>query len=421
MASRPSRILKGPVAITCTIALASALSLPPVALAASDGSSSGVDQARITLQSNGRMLKFDQALINQVGLQHTGGSCLGYAAAYAKTITTGTVHTWAEFDYNGGAYGESGFYGKNMTDEFDCRVIGSEAEVLRTLYNAINDGHPVVLYVTTKSNSQHWVTVVGYENVDDPDNLTTDNFIVLDPDSARQSTEPESLSARGLTLRFGDWMGNVRISYATAGVDDGRVPSEHFSDCYYGDWYVDAGVIDYVYDHGLITGIGGTTRFDPDGKLTRGQAATILYRMAGSPAPSADELQFSDVTDPGTFYYNAVLWAREKGVAKGMGDSNTFAPDAYVTREQLAVMICNYAANVAGLNAASDGEALSSLADAATISSWAQPSFGWCFDVGIITGQISASGSFANPQNTATRAEMAKIVTVLHRDVLALG
>ena len=43
------------------------------------------------------------ALINQVGLQHTGGLCLGYAAAYAKTITTGAVHTWAEFDYNGAA------------------------------------------------------------------------------------------------------------------------------------------------------------------------------------------------------------------------------------------------------------------------------------------------------------------------------
>lgn len=364
------------------------------------------------------MLKFDQALIDQVGLQHASGACLGYAAAYASTITSGEVRSWVDYDNN---KGQGSFFGKNMTDEFDCRVINSESEVLRTLYDAVNEGHPVVLYVTTKSNSQHWVTVVGYENVDDPDNLTTDNFIVLDPDSARQSTEPESLSARGLTLRFGDWMGNVRISYASAGVDDGRVPSEHFSDCYYGDWYVDAGVIDYVYDHGLITGIGGTTRFDPDGKLTRGQAATILYRMAGSPAPSADEPQFSDVADPGAFYYDAVLWAREKGVVKGMGDSNTFAPEAYVTREQLAVMICNYAANVAGLNAASDGEALSSLVDAATISSWAQPSFGWCFDEGIITGQVSTSGSFANPQNTATRAEMAKIVTVLHRDVLALG
>ena len=74
MASRPSRFLKGPVVVTCTIALASALSLPPVALAASDGSSLDAGEARITLQSNGRMLKFDQALINQVGHQHTGAS-----------------------------------------------------------------------------------------------------------------------------------------------------------------------------------------------------------------------------------------------------------------------------------------------------------------------------------------------------------
>ena len=405
-------------ATACTVALVSALSLPTAAFAMAPGSAADAGASGFELQSKGCMLKFDQALIDQVGLQHASGACLGYAAAYASTITSGEVRSWVDYDNN---KGQGSFFGKNMTDEFDCRVINSESEVLRTLYDAVNEGHPVVLYVTTKSNSQHWVTVVGYENVDDPDNLTTDNFIVLDPDSARQSTEPESLSARGLTLRFGDWMGNVRISYASAGVDDGRVPSEHFSDCYYGDWYVDAGVIDYVYDHGLITGIGGTTRFDPDGKLTRGQAATILYRMAGSPAPSADEPQFSDVADPGAFYYDAVLWAREKGVVKGMGDSNTFAPEAYVTREQLAVMICNYAANVAGLNAASDGEALSSLVDAATISSWAQPSFGWCFDEGIITGQVSTSGSFANPQNTATRAEMAKIVTVLHRDVLALG
>lgn len=131
--------------------------------------------------------------------------------ANSRCRTTGTVHTWAEFDYNGGAYGESGFYGKNMTDEFDCRVIGSESEVLRTLYNAINDGHPVVLYVTTGSGSQHWVTVIGYEGVDNPDNLSTDNFIILDPDRT-SGLEPESLSSRGLTLRYGDWMGNVRIS-----------------------------------------------------------------------------------------------------------------------------------------------------------------------------------------------------------------
>lgn len=419
MASRPSRFLKGPVAVTCTIALASALSLPPVALAASDGSSLDAGEARITLQSNGRMLKFDQALINQVGLQHTGGSCLGYAAAYAKTITTGTVHTWAEFDYNGGAYGESGFYGKNMTDEFDCRVIGSESEVLRALYNAINDGHPVVLYVTTGSGSQHWVTVIGYEGVDNPDNLSTDNFIILDPDRT-SGLEPESLSSRGLTLRYGDWMGNVRISYASADVDDGRVPSEHFSDCFYGDWFVDSGVVDYVSDHGYITGYAGTTLFGPANGLRRSEAVTILWRVAGKPQVASEKPQFDDA-DYEDFYGQALTWAREVGVVNGWDGTNDFAPDMEVSREQLAKMIANYANKIAGANTVADQSNLDIFDDADAISPWARDAVAWCAQAGVLTGSPANGSNNALPQFVANRAATAKMVTVLARDVLALG
>ena len=74
-------------------------------------------------------------------------------------------------------------------------------------------------------------------------------------------------------------MGNVRISYASADVDDGRVPSEHFSDCYYGDWFVDSGVVDYVFDHGYITGYAGTTPVRACEKLgSDPEAVTILWR-----------------------------------------------------------------------------------------------------------------------------------------------
>ena len=388
MASRPSRFLKGPVAVTCTIALASALSLPPVALAASDGSSLDAGEARITLQSNGRMLKFDQALINQVGLQHTGGSCLGYAAAYAKTITTGTVHTWAEFDYNGGAYGESGFCGKNMTDEFDCRVIGSESEVLRTLYNAINDGHPVVLYVTTGSGSQHWVTVIGYEGVDNPDNLSTDNFIILDPDRT-SGLEPESLSSRGLTLR-------------------------------YGDWFVDSGVVDYVFDHGYITGYAGTTLFGPANGLRRSEAVTILWRVAGKPQVASEKPQFDDA-DYEDFYGQALTWAREVGVVNGWDGTNDFAPDMEVSREQLAKMIANYANKIAGANTVAGQSNLDIFDDADAISPWARDAVAWCAQAGVLTGSPANGSNNALPQFVANRAATAKMVTVLARDVLALG
>lgn len=413
------RCTKRAAATVCSVALVSALSLPASALAHDALAVDSADAGAVLLQSDGLMLAFDQSLIDEVGLQQQSRSCLGYAAAYAATITSGEVHRWWEYDYNGGANGESGFYGKNMTDEFDCRVIGDEATVLRTLYDAINEGHPVILFVTTASGSQHWVTVVGYENVSDPNNLSTENFLMLDPDMT-STTEPETLASRGVTLRFGDWMGNVRISRATAGVDNGRVAYEHFSDCYYGDWYVDCGAIDYVYSHGLIKGSGDGT-YDPSGLLTRGQVATILYRIAGKPQAVTSVPGFADVTDTHAYYYDAVRWARGAHVVNGIGDTNEFRPEAYVTREQLAIMIANYAREVAHLETDGGLSELSSFVDASSINVWSAESVAWCAREGIITGQLRADGAYANPQASATRAEMAKVVTVFHRDVLGLG
>ena len=407
-------------AAVCSVALVSALSLPPVALAQDASSSDAAAQSGISLQSSRCMIAYDQALIDEVGLQQQSRSCLGYAAAYAQTITSGSIHRWWEYDYNGGANGEGGFYGRNMTDDFDCRVIDDEDTVLRALYDAVNEGKPAIVFVTTASGSQHWVTVVGYENVDDPDNLSPDNFLMLDPDMT-STTEPESLTARGVTLRYGDWMGNVRISRDAAPVDDGRIAYEHFSDCYYGDWYVDSGAIDYVYSHGLIKGAGGGT-YDPAGTLTRGQVATILYRIAGEPAADETAPEFSDVTDPGAYYYNAVRWARGAHVVNGVGDTNTFSPESPVTREQLSIMIANYAREVAALDTASDVSGLgSAFVDASAIHDWSAESVAWCAEKGIVTGQVRDDGAYANPEAEATRAEMAKITMVFHRDVLGLG
>lgn len=410
-----SRVARGAVALCCAAAVGTGslfCALPALSVAPSAFASS------YQAKSSSAIIAFDQALIDQVGVQKQSRSCLGYAAAYAETITSGRVHTWAEYDYNGGAMGEGGFYGRNMTAEFECLSLYDEDSVLRTLYDSVNEGRPVVLFVSTGSGGMHWVTVVGYENVSDPNNLSLGNFLMLDPDWA-SGTEPESLANRGTTLRFGDAMGNVRISRASAAVNDGRVPSEHFSDCYLDDWFVDGGYIDYVFDHGIMTGLANTTRFDPSGVLTRGQAVTILYRIAGSPEVFADAQEFSDV-DYASYYGDAVRWARAAGVVRGTG-GNLFSPDAFVTREELAVMVENYARTIAHLDTASDGAALFALADSQSVSAWAQPSLSWCVDAGIITGQVEDAGTFARPQGNATRAQMAKIATVLSRDVLGQG
>ena len=85
-------------------------------------------------------------------------------------------------------------------------------------------------------------------------------------------------------------------------------------------------------------------------------------------------------------------------------------------------MIANYAREVAGLDTAGDVSGLGSLfVDASAIHDWSAESVAWCAEKGIITGQVGEGGAYANPEAKATRAEMAKIATVFHRDVLGIG
>ncbi|QGG96614.1 S-layer homology domain-containing protein [Actinomarinicola tropica] len=113
-------------------------------------------------------------------------------------------------------------------------------------------------------------------------------------------------------------------------------PPSPFVDVPRGAYYTAA--VDYLYDQGLTTGVGGTNQFQPDGLMTRGQMITFLWRVWGSktgyPHPG-----FSDVTDPNAYYYRAVAWAKATGVTTGVGATNQFQPDATMTRGQLATFL----------------------------------------------------------------------------------
>ncbi len=368
------------------------------------------------------MLAFNQPMIDAIGKQCDAwsGACLGYAAAYSQTITTGEMHYWWEFDGNNGYYGESGFYGRNMTAEFDCYQTWDEQSTLRMLYDAINQGKPSILYVTTTSGNQHWVTIVGYENADE-NNLRPENFIMLDSNYAF-SLEPLSLTAHRYTLRYGDTFGNVRVSKTSTNLEDNRVPCEYFSDCYYGDWFVDSGVLEYAYTHGLVSGYSGTTWFGPWDSIKRQDVAVILWRLAGEPLVDAnDSVNDFDDVDYGMYYGDAIRWAREMGVVNGYDGTNDFGPGSYVSRQELAVMIANYASKVAGIDIASDLSRVNALPDADSIAAWAIGSVGWCMDAGIMNGVDEGGTSWARPEATAWRASMASMAAMLHRDVLHLG
>ena len=170
------------------------------------------------------------------------------------------------------------------------------------------------------------------------------------------------------------------------------VPEDH--------WAYDA--IRYVYGEGLMAGTGETT-FSPSGTTTRGQIVTILWRLAGS--PQVDYLMdFADV-DPAAWYGEAVRWASSLRIASGYGDGR-FGPDDPITREQLAVMLYQYAWNM-GYDLTGGGMALREYGDYDQISGWALEALDWTVNAGIISG---TGDSALSPQGRATRAQAAQIL-----------
>lgn len=93
-----------------------------------------------------------------------------------------------------------------------------------------------------------------------------------------------------------------------------------------------------VYENGWMAGIGGNV-FAPEGTLTRGMAAQILWNMAGKPDIDSTA-PFRDVTSD-AWYAKAISWAYEQGIILGYGNS-AFGPNDFVTEEQFEIMITKY-------------------------------------------------------------------------------
>ena len=172
-----------------------------------------------------------------------------------------------------------------------------------------------------------------------------------------------------------------------------------FTDLSPNAWYLAA--VKNAYEKGLLNGVGDN-KFDPNGTLSRAMVATVLYRMAGSPAVDSTS-PFTDVP-AGKWYSNAVAWAAANGVVKGTS-ATTFDPDDDVTREQMTTMLVRYAENVQKLDVTPKGD-LSGFPDGGDVTYYARNAMTWCVDNGIING---IDGRIA-PKNTATRAEFATII-----------
>ena len=182
--------------------------------------------------------------------------------------------------------------------------------------------------------------------------------------------------------------------------------TEVFTDVYK-DWYTE--YVQYVYDNNLMTGIKGTTKFEPNANITKAQVAQVLYNMEEQPEV-ADKAVFTELKDvyESEWYANAVAWAYNTGVVTGDLKTFKFNPNADVTREQLALMLYRYASYKTYDNSqTSDFEGL---VGADQVANWSKDGVSWAVGAGLISGVEKDGVKDLAPQGNATRAQVAAIL-----------
>ena len=123
-------------------------------------------------------------LIAAIGNQSTGGHticCPAYACAYGDAILTGQANDHGA--YGCGCCTWPGWGGGNSS----FRSLGSDEALLREAYDEIAAGRPTVVHVAGPYG-EHWICLMGYQGVEDPDALSLDNFIALDPANGLEVT-----------------------------------------------------------------------------------------------------------------------------------------------------------------------------------------------------------------------------------------
>lgn len=183
---------------------------------------------------------------------------------------------------------------------------------------------------------------------------------------------------------------------------DESCPMAPFLDADRTAWYHDG--VHYCLETGLMLGTSATT-FAPEQTTSRAMVATILWRLAGSPAADGT-VRFADVPQD-TWYTEAVRWADSAGVVTGYSPEK-FGPEDPITREQLAAMLWRYAQAAGADMSVGQNTDLLSYTDASDISPWATEAMQWACDAGILNG--TGDGSTLTPRGQATRAQAATML-----------
>lgn len=358
----------------------------------------------VTDENKNGKLDIDDALYCAHEYFFEGGAAAGYASAktdYGQSITK----LWGD---------ESGAFGYYLND----------AMVMTDVYEEVKDNDRLTAYVF--ADQVNWSDTYTYFAAI-PNGGTCvageDVELVLMQDVWGT---PAPLAGAKVYLNGGeicttDELGHVKFKadttgryYLTATAENMTIVPPYckliaidasvraFADVAPSAWY--AADVAYTAKNGLLRGTSEGV-FSPDATMTRAMIVTCLYRLAGEPAFMNDNI-FNDVAR-GSYYEKAVIWAQGKGIVKGVSDSS-FAPNAEITREQLAAILYRYAQYMGYDVSVGEDTNILSYDDAFSVSEYAYASLQWACGAGIIGG----IGTNLVPAGNATRAQVAAI---LHR------
>lgn len=299
-----------------------------------------------------------------------------------------------------------GWYNGNAKWDFDTPV--TENLTLTAKWEKIHTSVPSApRYDVAVSDGAHGSVTVSQKSASKGSTVT----VTVTPDKGYAletlAITDKNGSALDLTDKGGGQytftMPSGPVTVAATFMDDNTMLN-FFVDVPAGAYYYDA--VLWAAEGGIVTGTDAV-HFSPDASCTRAQLVAFLWRAAGSPVVNY-AMNFTDV-DGGAYYAEAVRWAASEKVVEGT-TTETFAPDAAVTRAQVVTMLYRFA-KAQGMDTTQGGMAIREFDDFGAVPAYALEAMDWAVNTGVLKGDNNR----LLPQDNCTRAQ---IVTMLYR---ALG
>lgn len=299
----------------------------------------------------------------------TAGSNYKLVSSENENVITYTVTKESSGGHSGGGGGES------SSGSYAITVDKTTGGTVKVTPSRADKGDTVTITVDPKS---------GYE---------LDKLVVTDKNGDSIRLTDKGNDKYTFTMPSGKV--TVEATFTRVEQEDETIS---FIDVSASAYYYDA--VKWAVEKGITSGTSAPT-FSPNANCTRAQMVTFLWRAAGSPK-AAGSNPFTDV-DSGAYYYDAVMWAVEKGITSGTS-ATTFAPDATVTRGQTVTFLyrANNSPAVTGANPFTDVAA----------DAFCNAAVQWAAQEGITSG---TSATTFEPGSACTRAQ---IVTFMFRDMV---